>query len=418
MAAKKDPTPAPATPAAPAAKAPAAKAPAAKAPAQQPASKTDQVRDIMQLQYAMFDEMTKQQIKTLHAFQLLMDPPTVDVGTTRSEEIFSKNRMRLLHYLPTCEQAHRTPLLFVYAVINRPYILDLQPDKSVVKKFVDAGFDVYMIDWGYPSIGDEHIGHTDYIDNYVNAAVDHIRERTGSKKVSLLGYCIGGYFTTIYSACHPEKVANLMVMAAPLYFGIDHGLLHIWTKDKSFDPQKVVEVYGSAPADFLNGGFAMLDPLPNTVMKYYGLFQNVDNEDFVMNFLRMEKWIKDGIAIPGRFYSEFIKMGYQENRLMNGTLTIADHLVNLKNIDMPVLVIVGATDHLVPMGSTKPLYDRVSSKVKDIFEFPTGHIGLSVSSRSHRELWPKVVDWLAKNTDEQNGGAPAAKPKASRSKKR
>ena len=382
----------------------------------------DDLRKMMQIQYAIFDEMTKNQIKAIKGIKLLIDPPNVEVGMTRSEEVFSKNRMKLLHYLPTTEVKYKTPLLFVYAVINRPYILDLQPDKSVVKKFVDAGFDVYMIDWGYPSMGDEHIGTTEYIEQYIDSAVKHIKERTGTKKISMLGYCIGGYFTTIYSAVHPENVANLMVMAAPLYFNIDHGLLHIWTKDKNFDPQKVVDVYGSAPADFLNGGFSMLDPLPNTIMKYYGLFQGLDNDEFVLNFLRMEKWIKDGIAIPGKFYAEFIKGGYQENQLFNGKLTIADKLVNLSNIDMPVMIIVGASDHLVPMEATKPLYDRVSSKVKEILEYPTGHIGLSVSGRAHKEVWPKAVDWLAKNTLSQTSGsakaATAPKPKAIRSKKR
>jgi polyhydroxyalkanoate synthase len=375
------------------------------------ASNNKEIRNIMQIQYAIFDEMTKNQMKALKGIKLLIDPPNVEVGTTRSEEVFSKNRMRLLHYIPTTEIKYKTPLLFVYAVINRPYILDLQPDKSVVKKFVDAGFDVYMIDWGYPSMGDEHIGTTEYIEYYIHSAVKHIQERTHSKKISVLGYCIGGYFTTIYSAVHPENIANLMVMAAPLYFDIDQGLLHIWTKDKNFDPQKVVEVFGSAPADFLNGGFAMLDPLPNTIMKYYGLFQGLDNDEFVMNFLRMEKWIKDGIAIPGKFYAEFIKGGYQENRLFNGKLAVADKIVNLSNIDMPVLIIVGKSDHLVPMASTKPLYDRVSSEVKEIIEYPTGHIGLSVSGRSHREVWPKAVDWLVKNTVASQGQPRPTRPK-------
>jgi polyhydroxyalkanoate synthase len=354
--------------------------------------------DIMGLQYSVLEDFVDTQRRVFKSFDLMLSPPKVEVGATRCEEVYRKNRMRLFHYFPLGDRKHKTPLLVVYAVINRPYILDLQPDKSVIRRFLEKGFDVYLIDWGYPSKADEHTCTDDYIQSYIDPVVDFICERSGSEKISLLGYCIGGYFTTIYSALHPDKVAALLVMAATIDFDLDRGLLHLWCKNKEFDPQKVVDVMCNAPADFLNGGFLTLDPMPNAVLKYYNLFNNIDNENFVNNFLRMERWIKDGISIPGRFYVEFIKQGYQENRLLKGELSVEDKMIDLKDIDMPLIIITGKEDHLVPSESTKALAKAVSSKDIEILEFPTGHIGLSVSSRSHRELWPRVVAWLEQHT--------------------
>jgi polyhydroxyalkanoate synthase len=352
----------------------------------------------------------------LKVFNLALDPPRVEVGSTRCEEVYRKNRMRLLHYFPLdgIKRTKTTPLLIVYAVINRPYILDLQPDKSVIRRFLEKGYDVYLIDWGYPTKADEHICTDDYIQSYIDPVMDFIREKSGTDKASLLGYCIGGYFTTIYSALHPDKVANLMVMAAPLDFDLDHGLLHIWCKNKNFDPQKVVDVLGNAPADFLNDGFLVLDPFPNAVMKYYALFENIHKPTFVDNFMRMEKWIWDGIAIPGRFYVEFIKQGYQENRLVRGQLSVEDKMIDLKDIDMPVMIITGKEDHLVPSESTKALKDHVSSKDVRVLEYPTGHIGLSVSGKAHKEMWPEVVNWLADHDRRNKGRSKSKAPRKGR----
>jgi polyhydroxyalkanoate synthase len=205
---------------------------------------------------------------------------------------------------------------------------------------------------------------------------------------------------------HPDKVRNLMVMAAPIQFQVDRGLLHKWSGNKAFDPEAVVQVLGNAPADFLNSGFLMLDPLQNGYLKYYHLIMNLDDPKFVDNFMRMEKWIGDGIEIPGRFYVELIKEGYQENRLVKGQLSIEDKMVNLKDIGMPLMIIIGRDDHLVPKESTLGLAGCVSSKDVTIAEFPAGHIGVSVGGKAHKEMWPRIADWLAERSEPlKSGGA-------------
>ena len=164
--------------------------------------------------------------KFKNGIELFLKPPDFSVGTTPSEIIFTEDKMKLIHYIPAVEKPYPVPVLIVYALVNRYYILDLQPDKSVIKKLLDDGFDVYIIDWGYPTGLDMYLTIDDYVNGYINNAVDKIRERSGFDKVTLLGVCQGGTFSIMYAALHPEKVKNLVTLVAPVDFDTDKGILH------------------------------------------------------------------------------------------------------------------------------------------------------------------------------------------------
>ena len=326
--------------------------------------------------------------------KLMADPPLADVGTSPCEVVLEKDRMRLLHYIGGPEEKAPVPVLLVYALINRPYILDLQPDRSVVQSLLKQGLDVYMIDWGRPKNGDRFLGLEDYIERYMDDCVRAIMRSSGQESISLLGYCIGGYLTSVYAALHPKNVRNMAVMASPLDFGIDHGLLHLWTKEEYFDPKQVVEAFGNAPSEFLNGGFAMLDPLGNTVLKYLNFYENVEDKKFVEMFLRMERWLSDGIPVAGAFYIDLIRDGYQRNLFVKNKLRVNGGKADVERLRMPLLAIVAEKDHIVPPASTLGLLDVAPSKDKTTYSFPTGHIGLSVGGEPHKTLWPKVAAWF------------------------
>jgi polyhydroxyalkanoate synthase len=318
----------------------------------------------------------------------------VEVGETPSEVVYEENKLRLLHYESRTEEQHDVPILVVYALINRPYILDLQPERSVIRTLLDNGFDVYMIDWDEPSTLDRSLTLDDYVNRYMDNCVDEVRERSGHESINVLGYCMGGTMSTMYAALEPEKVRNLALMAAGLCFAGDSGVLELWGDDEYFEPRAVTETFHNVPADFLDVGFALMDPVQNYVTKYVNLYENVENEDFVENFARMEEWLGDGIDVAGQTFVEFIEDIYQENKLVNNELYLGGEHVDIENIDMPVLQIVAEYDHLIPPEASKPFNDAVPSDDKTVLEFPTGHIGMSVSSKSHAELWPDVCDWF------------------------
>jgi polyhydroxyalkanoate synthase len=322
---------------------------------------------------------------------------TVEVGTTPSEVVYEENKLELLHYTPE-EKKHDVPILVVYALINRPYILDLQPDRSVIQRLLEAGFEVYMIDWGEPSTLDRSLNLDDYVNRYIDNCVDVVAERAGVDAVNILGYCMGGTMSVMYSALHPEKVNTLGLMAAGLCFDGTGGILELWGDDEYYDPETLEETFGNVPADFLDIGFALMDPVNNFVTKYTQLYDNIDDEDFVQNFARMERWLSDGIDVAGAAYREFLVEVYQNNKLYHNELELDGEHVDLNEITMPVLQIVGEYDHLIPPEASKPFCDVIPSDDVEVIEASTGHIGLSVSSSSHRDLWPTVAEWYSERS--------------------
>ncbi len=341
--------------------------------------------------------------KIKYGVEIFLSPPDFSVGTTPSEIIYTEDRMRLLHYVPTVEKPHPVPILIVYALVNRYYILDLSPDKSVIKKLLDEGFDVYIIDWGYPSGVDRYLTLDDYVNGYINKSVDLIKERSGLDKITLLGVCQGGTFSIMYTALHPEKVKNLVTLVAPVNFDTDKGLLHLWAKN--LDVDKIVDNYGMVPGDFLNQGFLLTDPFRLMIDKYVGLFDRIEcspddsecqlrNEENIRNFLRMEKWIFDSPDQAGETLRQFVKDCYQKNLLIKNEMKLNGKSINLKNISMPLLNVMAEFDHLVPNDASKPLSDAVSSSDKETLIFPTGHIGIFVGSRSQKEVCPRIAEWL------------------------
>ncbi|HEX3037078.1 MAG TPA: class III poly(R)-hydroxyalkanoic acid synthase subunit PhaC [Thermodesulfobacteriota bacterium] len=317
----------------------------------------------------------------------------VKVGTTPHDVVFTENKLKLLHYGPAVEEPYPVPLVMIFALVNRPYILDLKPGRSVVEVLLKKGIDVYMIDWGVPGGEDKHLNLNHYINRYIRKAVNKVKKTSGSDKVSIMGYCMGGTMSAMYTALYPEGVKNLVLMTTPIDFKVN-GLLNLWGDNPDFDVDKFVETHGNVPPEFLQISFLLMKPIQNLVTKYVNFYENIDNQQFVENFLAMEKWLNDNIPVPGEVFREFVKYCYRENLLVKNGLKINGKLVDLKKIGCPVLNLIAEHDHLVPPASSVAINDLISSKDKETIIYPTGHIGLSVSSKSLRDLWPRAADWL------------------------
>jgi polyhydroxyalkanoate synthase len=370
-----------------------------------------------QISQDKLSELQEFQRKTLKAAELLTNPPDVIVGSTPHDVVYQDGTVKLLHYHPMTQKQHKVPLLVIYALINKPYILDLQPDRSVIRRLLLDGFDVYLIDWGTPTEGDKYLTLDDYVNWYIDDIVEYIRNEHDLESISILGYCMGGTISVMYTTIHPEKVRNFILMAAPLDFEADQGPLKLWSQSQYFNADKLVDTVGHVPGEFLNFGYLLLDPVTNLYTKYLKFIEKVDNEDFVRMFFRMEKWINDGIPVAGEAYRQFMKDLYQQNKLVKNQLRLNGNRVDLKKIRMPLLSLVAKYDNLVPPESSMSFNDLVASKDKEMIVFPTGHIGLSVSSATHAKLWPKVTTWLAKRSEIEDTHEKTSKSKTSTKKK-
>ncbi len=356
------------------------------------------------------------------AADVLLGDIKADIATTPYDVVYEQDRVKLKHYRPVVDQQLKTPLLLIYALINRETMLDLQPGRSVVQNFLSQGVDVYMIDWGYPSRKDRYLGIDDHVNVYISDIVDFIRKKNKVPKINIMGICMGGAFSVMFSALHPEKVQNLITTVTPTHFDVDTGLLNIWMRNVPVD--RITDTYGNIPGDFLNFGFLLLNPARLMIDKYVGFFENAADKKFVENFIRMEKWIFDSPDLPGETFREFIRDCYQKNLLIQSKMKVGGKRVDLKKVTMPLLNIYGKYDHLVPPEACEVLTSKVGSKDTEDICLNTGHIGIYVSSKCQAELAPKIFSWL-KERDKQStkerkkttAGSKAAKPKTSAKKK-
>jgi polyhydroxyalkanoate synthase len=230
--------------------------------------------------------------------------------------------------------------------------------------------------------------------------VDFIRTKHQVDKINLMGICMGGTFSVIYAALHPDKLKNLVTTVTPTNFDTDQGLLHIWMK--TLDADRLVDTFGNAPGDFLNFSFLLLNPARLMIDKYVGFLENMDNKEFVENFVRMEKWIFDSPDVPGETLRQFLKDCYQKNLLIQSKMEVGGRRVDLKNITMPLLNFYGKYDHLVPPAACELLSQKIGSHDYEDVCLDTGHIGIYVSSKCQREFAPKIAAWLKeRDTDDK-----------------
>ncbi len=361
------------------------------------------------------------------ASDVLLGPLETAIATTPYEVVYREDRVKLKHYTAQTppDDPITTPLLVVYALINRETMLDLQPERSVVKNLLEAGVNLYMIDWGYPSTKDKFLTIDDHVNGYMDNIVDFIRDREATPRVNLMGICMGGTFCVIYSALHPEKVKNLVTTVCPTNFDTDQGLLHIWMK--GLDADALIRTFGNMPGDLMNFGFLLLNPARLMIDKYVGFLEHMDNRAFVENFIRMEKWIFDSPDVPGETFRQFVKDCYQQNLLIQGRMIVGGKLVDLGNITMPLLNIYGQYDHLVPPAAADKLTGAVGSADTEDVCLDTGHIGIYVSSKTQKEFTPKIIHFLKsrdsrpddRKKEHARGKAPSRKtrPPAGASKK-
>lgn len=341
-------------------------------------------------------EMTTYQDKLTKGIKILMDMKAEDAASDllEKEEVLRIGKMCLFHYKPvvTSKKLVKTPLLITYALVNRQYMMDIQPDRSVIKSFLEGGLDVYVIDWGYPTAEDMYMSMDDYINWYMDDCVDYIRKAHKTDKVNLLGVCQGGTFSTIYSALNPDKIKNLVTMVVPIDFSGNDALLFRWSKFMNID--SLVDAYGVVPGDIMNFAYLILKPLELTMNKYISMVDKMDDPEFMKNFMRMEKWVFDSPDQAGETLRQFIKDMYQGNKLIKNELVLGGKQVNLKNITMPLLCACAEYDHLVPLSASRPLLDAVGSTDTQFISFKTGHIGMYVSSQSQKTIAPQIVEWL------------------------
>ena len=328
--------------------------------------------------------------------QIILEGARAETGQTPKEVIWTKNKAKLYHYEPSVEKQFPIPILLVYALINRPYVLDLMPHNSLVEYLVGQGFDVYMLDWGIPGDEDKNLSFEHYVLDYIPRAVKKVLRTSHAEEFTLLGYCMGGTMSAMYAALFPGKpLRNLVLMTTPIDFTPDNiGLYGIWTSEKYFNPDLIVDAFGNVPGELVDTGNRMVKPVTNYVGSYVTMWDRIMQGKSMDTWLAMSKWVNDGVPFPGEAFRQWIRDFYQQNKLVKGEIKLRGRRVDLSNITCPVLNIAGKKDHICTLPQAEAIMSLIESQDKEFFALDAGHVGLLTGADARKTLWPKMRSWL------------------------
>jgi polyhydroxyalkanoate synthase len=256
-----------------------------------------------------------------------------------------------------------------------------------------------LLDWGSWGPEDRQVSLDDLVLDYIPKAVRKVVRHSGQESTSIMGYCIGGILTAIYTALHPEApLRNAIFMAAPIDF-TESGLFGNWLNPRYFPLEQVLSTYGNMPGELIEMGAKMLKPITNYLTPYVNLSQKLDDDKYIQGWAAMHQWVNDRVDFPGTAFRQLVTELYQENKLITGELVLGGRKVALRNIHWPALLIAAERDHITPSSTTLPLLDLIASQEKEKLVIPAGHVGLVAGRGAVNGLWPRVSDWLAERSD-------------------
>ncbi len=328
------------------------------------------------------------------------------IATAPKDEIWRSDMVRLYRYRPTVAQpsskASSAPVLIAYALVGRYQMIDLEADRSFVRKLLDQGLDVYMVDWGHPTRAHRWLTIDDYVSGYLDDCIDVVRQHHGIDRINLLGICQGGVFTTCYAALFPHKIKNLVLTVTPIDFHADAlspeagaGYMNLWTRSLTpGDIDLLVDTLGMAPGALVGFAFLMMNPVSNVTKYTTELVEILDDEAKLLNFLRMERWIADRPGHPGEVMRQWFKDLYQANKLVNNELELGGRKVELSHITMPVLNVYADGDVVIPTACSRGVGKHFGTADYSELAVPGGHIGTFVGGKAQKVLAPSIAQWL------------------------
>jgi len=299
--------------------------------------------------------------------------------------LWQEGTTRVLDYAP----AGGAPLLAVPSLINRYYILDLAKQNSLLRHLAGQGIRSFAVDWDAP-LAERAFNLTDYILRLERAAEAAVKA-SGGRKLCVLGYCMGGLFAVALAARRPDLVSSLALLATPWAFHAerpDHAKL----LGALADPfASAFRNLGEVPVDVLQALFASLDPLL-AVKKFIRFAELAPDSAAALGFVALEDWLNDGVALALPSALECLREWYGEDQPGRGEWRVGGKAIVPQEISVPSLVILPATDRIVPPLSAKALGAALPNA--SVMTPSLGHIGMVVARDAPKVVWPKLSAWV------------------------
>ena len=346
-------------------------------------------------------EVARSRLRARNGMRLVAGDP-IRVGVTSKDEIWRRGKVTVSRYRSQ-QVRYRPPVIMFLGLVSRPYILDLHPGNSVVERFLDAGLDVFLLDWGIPDAAEADHTLATYVDYYLPTAIRAVADTAGTRDVSMLAYCMGALFAVMLLGSRTDvAVRNLVAMTPPIDFSHPPAALTPLIEGKISPEELTDETTGMVPPGVLRAFFRMRAPTAGLV-QYVGLVEQLWREDRAEGHRAMSRWASDHIPFPGRVLAEMTDDYLRRNALITGGAQIGGRPVRLDAVATPTLVLTAERDDLIPPLCSAPLAGMLGAQDVEHLTVPAGHVGLVMGRRASAVSIPRLTDWLVRHSNKIGG---------------
>lgn len=329
--------------------------------------------------------------KTFPPFEF-KDIHQIEIGRLPKKQIYKDGSMTVYRYEKRAPQVKKPPLLIVFSLLGRPYILDLMEECSLIQDLLDQGIKIYLIDWGFPTTEDFSLSLSHYINTYIANAVKAVQQNSRSQKVHLMGVCQGGVLSLCYAALHPQDIKTLIAFSTPVDFHTPEDVLS--HSLRPIDIDLLVQNLGNISGAMITQALMILNPFRSVRKRFTEMNKIHQDPSRLARFLSVEKWSLESPDQTGVAFGEFVKEFYQNNNLIKGKIKIGAQKIDLKKLNLPILNILASKDALVPPNASLALEHHVGSQDIRTLQCDTGHIGLYINDEARAQVASTVHQWI------------------------
>lgn len=338
-------------------------------------------------------ELHRVQVRARNGLRYLNGTAAGEVGASPKSVVWRRDNVVLYRYDAGVD-AGTTPILLVHSLVTKPYVFDLRPGSSLVEDFLQAGQDVFLLDWGSPEPVDAHNGIDTYTDVYLPQAVKAVTTAAQAPDVTILGYCLGALLSVLSVAGNPHlPVRNLVLLATPARLR-DLSPFTKMIAEGRLSPDDMIDATGNIPASVVKESQRIVKPtMPLTT--YSNLWQSLTQDEALAAHSSIVGWTSEHIPFPGKAFRELATDFIRDGAPLDGTAPIGDRTVHLADVRCAVLSVVGTRDITVPEDASGPLEGLLFNADFDTLALSAGHAGLFVGRQARTQCTPSIVQWLA-----------------------
>ena len=344
-------------------------------------------------------ELERTLLRTRNGIRLVAGSSGPRVGASPKDVVWRRGRAELWRYHGGAVR-YAQPILIIFSLVSRSYILDLRPGHSTVQFLVEQGFDVFLLDWGVPDERDAENSLETYVDSYLPRAVEAVRQETGCDEVTVVGYCLGGTIATLYASAHDDApLRNLVLLACPIDFG-EMGAMVAGVQDGRVEVEDVIDETGNIPAKTVYGGFFMQAPTVE-VARHAILLDRLWNDEYVDGWQAMAQWSRDHVPFPGAAARQIIDLFIRRNLLMTGVVPLGGRELRLADARGDVLNAYAVRDNVVPLAAAEPNSRFVGDPARrHELRLDGGHVTFTTGRQAFQHTLPALSGWIAAHSDE------------------